>query len=360
MGEVIWQAVSALAVPVVVLVGLPARRRYGAEAVMETTGLVSVAVTVAIWAAGRWTEADRVPGLIGLVELAALLVLVGLAVRSGRAWRGSAAALAGGVAVALWPSRFEGVGGPGEALTLVGFGATFVVPAALAGRYLRRLDEGRRASVAAARRTQRIELAHDLHDFVAHDVSGMVAQAQAGLVLAASDPARAAALFERIEAAGQQALASLDRTVHLLRSEEEDGGAGRGPQPGLGDLPALTERFTESGRVVVRLEAPPAGKEVPREAAATAYRIVVEALTNIRRHAPGARAVDIRVRHVGRELEVTVTDDNKAPQKTSSRRSGSGLAGLAARVEALGGTLTAGRNADGGWQVAATMSLEGR
>ncbi|MGW4891413.1 sensor histidine kinase [Kitasatospora sp. NPDC004240] len=360
--QLIVQVLEAVAVPITALIGLIVRRRRGTEVVMETTGLISLAITVAVWAAGRWVEADRLPGIFGLVELAALLVLMVVALRSGQAWRGPAAALAAGMAVALWPSRFEGMGGPDDVLTLVGFGAVFAVPAAVAGRYLRGLDDSRRRSVAAAKRVQRIELAHDLHDFVAHDVSGMVAQAQAGMVLAATDPVRAAALFERIEAAGQQALASLDRTVHLLRTEEEGDGAGRGPQPGLAELYELAERFTGAGGTEVRLEVPPTGPEIPREVAATAYRIVVEALTNVRRHAPAARTVDVRVRRTGGQLEVAVTDDGTTPvpQGGRPRRGGSGLDGLTARVEALGGRLSAGREQDGGWRVAATMPLEGR
>ncbi|MFI9329576.1 sensor histidine kinase [Kitasatospora sp. NPDC052868] len=348
----------ALAVPAVMLLGWAVRARVGVAAVAGVAGAVSAAVTAGVWAAGRWAESDRWPGLVGLAELASLLVLVVLALRSEEGWRCAASTWAVGGAVALWPSRFEAIVGPTDALTLFGFGSALALPAVLAGLYLRRLDDTRRSSVAAARRTQRLELAHDLHDFVAHDVSGMVAQAQAGMVLAASDPVRAAALFERIEQAGQQALASLDRTVHLLRSEEENA-LERSPQPGLAELAELTERFASSGGTEVRLDAVPDGPAIPREVAATAYRIVVEALTNVRRHAPSARSVDVRVRREGRGLEVVVRDDGGGSQPPSPRRGGSGLAGLAARVEALGGTLTAARDGDG-WRTKATMPLEGR
>ncbi|MEV6978880.1 histidine kinase [Kitasatospora sp. NPDC093806] len=368
----IGQVLAAAAAPGAALLGLAARRRYGwpvaVAVVAGAAGAVSLTVTAGAWAVGRWGEADRLPALVSLAELGVLLLTVALAVRLGRGWNGPVAASAAGAAVLLWPSRFEGFTESGGPLTLVGFGAVLLGPAALAGRYLRGLDDARRRSVAAARGAQRLELAHDLHDFVAHDVSGMVALAQAGTVLAASDPVRAAELFERIERAGQQALGSLDRTVHLLRTAEPDRAADpaadhaaeRAPQPGLADLAALAERFAESGGASVRLEAPGEGAEVPREVAATAYRIVVEALTNVRRHAPGARAVTVRVRRAGGRLEVTVTDDGAggAPA-TGARRGGSGLAGLAARAEALGGTLTAGRG-DGGWRLAATFPLEGR
>ncbi|MGW6919605.1 sensor histidine kinase [Kitasatospora sp. NPDC054939] len=365
---VMGQVLAAAAVPSTVLLGLTARRRYGTPAAAGAAGVVSLAVTAGARAVGGWSEEeDRLPALVGLAELGLLLLMVVLAVRFGRRWTGASAASAAGLAVACWPSRFEGFDEAGGPLTLAGFGAVFVVPAALAGLYLRGQDDARRRSVTAARTAQRIELAHDLHDFVAHDVSGMVALAQAGTVLAASDPVRAAALFERIEQAGQQALGSLDRTVHLLRTPEaeeardragRDRGAERGPQPGLDDLAALAERFAESGGTAVQLQTPPEGTEVPREVAATAYRIVVEALTNVRRHAPDARVVEVRV-HRGRDrLEVAVTDDGTggAAAAGTRRGGGSGLAALAARAEALGGTLTAGRK-EGNWQVVATMGI---
>ncbi|MFJ8433586.1 sensor histidine kinase [Kitasatospora sp. NPDC094019] len=357
----------ALAVPAAVLCGWFLRSRSGIAVVSGAAAVVSIGATFGAWAAGRWAESERWTGLVGLLELASLLVLVVLTLRAESGRRGAVVAWTIGGAVALWPSRFQDASGSLGALTLFGFGSVLALPAVLIGLYLRGLDDTRRRSVAAARRAQRLELAHDLHDFVAHDVSGMVAQAQAGTVLAAFDPVRAAALFERIEQAGLQALASLDRTVLLLRSEDgsEDGDGGgdgheRSPQPGLAELTELTQRFTDSGDVVARLDAPVGESAVPREVAATAYRIVVEALTNVRRHAPAARAVDVTVRSEGRRLTVRVRDDGGgASPPSGARRGGSGLAGLAARVEALGGTLTAGREGDG-WQVAVAIPLKTR
>ncbi|MBV6698604.1 sensor histidine kinase [Kitasatospora aureofaciens] len=346
----------AVVVPVVLPFGWAARTRYGVAAVAAAAGAVSVAVTAGVWIAGRWTESDRWPGLVGLFELAALLLLVVLALRTEDGRRSAVAVWTVGGAVALWPSRFGLVTGPWDVFTLFGFGAVFALPAVLIGLYLRGLDEGRRRAVAEARRAQRLELAHDLHDFVAHDVSGMVAQAQAGAYLAAIDPARAVALFERIEQAGQRALASLDRTVQLLRTEE---GTGRGPQPGLAELAEVAERFAASGGAEVRLELP--DRPVPREVSGTVHRIVVEALTNVRRHAPGARQVDVRARCTGGWLELTVTNDGRTPGSGGRPRrgGGSGLPGLAARAEALGGTFDAGADERDAWRVTARLPLEG-
>ncbi|MER7755635.1 histidine kinase [Kitasatospora sp. NPDC097643] len=346
----------ALVVPAVLLPLWVARRRYGAAAMTGAAGAMSAAVTVGIWFAGRWAESDRWPGLLGLAELAALLLAVVLALRAEDGPRCAVAVWTACGAVALWPSRFEAIAGPTDVITLFGFGSMLALPAVLVGLYLRGLDEGRRRAVAEARRAQRLELAHDLHDFVAHDVSGMVAQAQAGAYLAAADPARAVEMFERIEQAGQRALASLDRTVQLLRTEE----AGeRGPQPGLAELAEVAERFTTSGGAEVRLELPEG--PVPREVEGTVHRIVVEALTNVRRHAPGAGAVEVRARRTGGWLELTVTNDvpPSGAGGRARRGGGSGLSGLAARVEALGGSFDAGAHEREAWRVTAALPLEG-
>ncbi|MFF3072392.1 sensor histidine kinase [Kitasatospora sp. NPDC057936] len=343
---------------VVLVLALPAwaaRGRYGAAAVTMALGAASLAVTFAVWLLGRWAEGDRWAGLAGLVELAVLLLAVVLGLRTEDGPRCAVAAWTACGAVALWLTRFAFLEGPGDVLTIFGFGSMLSLPAVLIGLYLRGLDEGRANAVVEARRAQRLELAHDLHDFVAHDVSGMVAQAQAGAYLAGIDPARAAEMFQRIEQAGQRALASLDRTVQLLRSEE---GGGRAPQPGLLELAEVAERFTATGGAEVTLELPE--EPVPREVEGTVHRIVVESLTNVRRHAPAARAVEVRARRTGGRLELTVTNDGRNPGQAGRPRrgGGSGLPGLVARVEALGGSLEAGPHETESWRVTAVLPLE--
>ncbi|MET8623661.1 histidine kinase [Kitasatospora sp. NPDC004669] len=344
--------ILSLVVPALLLPAWRLRGRHGSAAATTVLGAVSVAVSIAVWFTGHWTEADRWTGLVGLAELAALLLAVVLSLRAEDGPRSAAAAWTACGAVALWPSRFDG---PVDVLTLFGFGSILSLPTVLIGLYLRGLDEGRARAVAEARRVQRLELAHDLHDFVAHDVSGMVAQAQAGAYLASIDPARAAEMFERIEQAGQRALASLDRTVQLLRSEEA---GGRSPQPGLAELARVAEQFTAAGGIEVRLELPEG--PVPREVEGTVHRIAVESLTNVRRHAPAARMVEVRARRSGGRLELTVTDDGGAPAPDGRPRrgGGSGLPGLAARVEALGGSLEAGPYEREGWRVTAVLPLD--
>lgn len=298
-----------------------------------------------------------------LAEIAVLLaVLVPVARWSPRRPAAVSGALAA-AAVALWtlplldsPSWLERAG----AVLLWTLPA---LAAVVVGGYPRWAARRARRAVAAARRFQQLELARDLHDFVAHDVSAIVVQAQAARFVADRDPRQAVLALERIERAGLSALASMDRTVRTLH--DADGGPlGPSAPPGAGQLPPLVERFAAERDTACRFEAEPGGLDaLSRETGVAAYRLVVEALTNIRRHAPGTARVEVTVRRpggAGGPVEVRVAND--APPGAGPvpsplrRRGGSGLAGLRERVEATGGTLTAGpvNGGDGGgWQVAA-------
>jgi signal transduction histidine kinase len=293
-------------------------------------------------------------GVWGMVEVGALVVLTFLVVRFSPVRQALLAGALSGLAVAIAVLRFIVPSSPFEAVALCAFWGLGAIGAAAVAGYLRRLEERRRRAVVEARRAQRLVLARDLHDFVAHDVSEMVAQAQAARLVAADS--RVDEALRRIERAGLDALASLDRTVHMLHDGSET--APEEPLPGLADLPRLAARFEAAGsaRVDVALD-PALDGLTPREVATTAYRIVVEALTNVRRHAPAATAVAISLRAEGGELRVTVTNDGVAAPVAGGRRGGRGLPGLEERVGALGGALTAGAADSGCWRLTATLPL---
>ncbi|MYS66635.1 hypothetical protein GTW66_22215 [Streptomyces sp. SID5473] len=149
------------------------------------------------------------------------------------------------LAVSVWPlvlidgSFLEGVG-------VVAFWLLPVAVAVGAGAYPRRAADRRRQAVDEARREQRLRLSRDLHDFVAHDISGIVVQAQAARFVAEADPGQALAALERIERAGLNALASMDRTVAMLHTA----GVADGAPPGPDRLPALVADFGAAGGAV--------------------------------------------------------------------------------------------------------------
>ncbi|GAA3382029.1 sensor histidine kinase [Cryptosporangium minutisporangium] len=319
----------------------------GSRGPIVLAGSVSLLITLVSSRDGALSAADSV---LGLVETGALLILIGVtARRPGQL----PFVLPGAVAVGAWLLRVEP---PTSATILFGCATWFAAAlgAAGIGAYLGSLDAARQRAAAEARAAQRTLMARELHDFVAHDVSEVLALAQAGRVLAPAG-SQLAELVHGIETSARSALASMDRTLDLL-----DGALDlRHPAPSLADVNELVGRFSGSFPADVRLELGaglPAG--VPREAGAAAYRVVMEALTNVRRHAPSASRVDVRLRRDGGQLVVEVTDDGG--DAVVAARGGRGLVGLTERIRLLGGSLDAGPRERRGWRTTATLPVSGR
>ncbi|HEX4360019.1 MAG TPA: histidine kinase [Pseudonocardia sp.] len=244
--------------------------------------------------------------------------------------------------------------------------AVIVLLPAMLGTYVSNLTE--RAERAErdqhrladqARVEERVRLAAEMHDVVTHRVSLMVLQAGALGVTATDAATRAAA--EDLRAAGCQALEELRDLVGVLRSAPgaaaEDLAFPRAG--GEAVAPDFRELITESESVGVSVELEQHGN--PELASPvvgrTAYRIVQESLTNVRKHAPGATA---RVTMQFGADRVRLTVRNTAPQHTGDEAltasgSGTGLLGLRQRVELVSGSLYAGPTDDGGFVVDATL-----
>lgn len=355
-----FATVPLAATAAVVLWGLGclpgSRSRIGVPAALA--GGLSLAATLAAALGG--TRPAPAAGAWKFLEVALLLLLLCATAR----WAPRRQAVAAGTtiagAVALWTLPFI------DDSPLVSIAACLswalpVLAAAVVGWFPRWTQHQRRQAVADARREQRLALARDLHDYVAHDISGMVVQAQAARFVAATDPGQAVAALMRIEKAGLNALASMDRTVQMLHDAEEPRTAAPlTPLPGPEDLADLVERFAGAD---VRLDVDPqAAAALSREAGATAYRVVVEALTNVRRHAPDAERIDVTVEQHdagsadGVRVRVVNSPAGTAAGVLGPRkgRGGSGLTGLGERVRALGGVFTAGPY-ERGWLVVAVL-----
>ncbi|MFX0594379.1 sensor histidine kinase [Melissospora conviva] len=311
------------------------------------------------------------PGPAGLAlfwmffEMPALLLLLGRVIRSVPDRLVVVTATACAAAALLLPLRFTlRDDGPVLELSIITVALTMfpVVVAAGIGGYLRSLDMRRVRAVNEARRDQRLRVAADLHDFVAHEVTGIVLEAQAAQ-WEPLDAEQARTLLARIEAAGLRALDSMDHTVQTLR---DVGGDGDGGVPArvyrLADLPELVNRFSSGSslRAVADLaDGPEATIGAEREA--VGYAVVLEALTNVRRHAYRATEVQVRVRTVpGPAVEIGVTDNGRTAGALTGRRvgGGTGLVGLEERVRALGGELSAGRT-ETGWCVRCVIPAPG-
>ncbi|WJV44894.1 sensor histidine kinase [Streptomyces flavofungini] len=211
-----------------------------------------------------------------------------------------------------------------------------------------------------ARAEERVRLAGEMHDVVTHRVSLMVLQAGALRVVSSDERVRAEA--EGLRAAGCQALEELRDLVGVLRSPESAvglvGGVGDDGGVGVGDwgLSVLVEESRAVGVEVVLSESGDRSVSSP-VVARTAYRIVQEALTNVRKHAPGS-GVRVEVRYEADRVRLRVR--NSAPtaavdRELASSGSGSGLKGLRQRVELVGGTFESGPRPDGGFTVKSVL-----
>lgn len=204
--------------------------------------------------------------------------------------------------------------------------------------------------VELAARDERSRIAREMHDVVAHGLSVIVVQADGARYAAAKDPAVAVGTLETISATGREALTEMRRLLGLLRA----GDTGVAPQPGLADVRHLVDEARAAG---TRVEAslPEPVPDVPDGVGLAAYRIVQEALTNVRKHAGPDAQVSVRV-GVGREVEVEVRDDGRGAAALSDGR-GLGLAGMRERAAVHGGSLEAGPVTGGGFAVSARLPL---
>jgi signal transduction histidine kinase len=211
------------------------------------------------------------------------------------------------------------------------------VPVAV-GRFVRRERERTRQMSVAE---ERARIARELHDVVAHGVSVIAVQADAAEAALELDPARAATPLRSIRGSAHDALAEMRRMVGVLGATNE-----RGPQPGLAQLPGLIQAN-------VSLEVVGEPVPVPASLDLTAYRIVQEALTNVRKHAGGAPTT-VRLTWGAEVLQVAVHDTGPGP---NGHGDGHGLVGMRERVRIHSGRLRAGPAAGGGFEVIAELPL---
>ncbi|MEV6303620.1 histidine kinase [Actinoplanes sp. NPDC051861] len=311
---------------------------------------VSLLVTAALMLSGHPYQ-----GLWGLAESAGMLGMLIVVTRNARPRWALAAVGVTFAAVSLMPLR---TGHETVYITFCLVQALGATGAIGVGYTLRSVEGSRRRALDAVRAEQRAEFARDLHDFIAHHVTGIVVQAQGARFIAEQDPKRAMLALEQIEQAGAETMASMRRMVGVLRDPHSRPDAPLAPIAGVPELPALIEQFTAAGGPPARLHLEGAAEGLPVEVSTSAYRVVMEALTNARQHAPGASAVDVWLRRTPKLLQLRVANDGPPPRPPAPRdRPGYGLAGLTERVRAVGGQISAGPGVDGGWVVDAALPL---
>src|SRR5579863_4691284 len=333
--------------------------------------------------------------LFELVTGAAAAALLIVAYRLARSAPGAAARFGGGavaapvlvIAVALvaapGPARVAGkasglacAGGNTRVLTVLL--ASAIPVAALAGM-TRRAGEQSRTVVAVRELTgqqraehlargERARIARELHDVVAHHISMIAVQAETARL---TTPGLTEPGAQRFAAIGDTARAGLTEMRRLLGVLREDAAGGqfdaaeaeaapwpvadRQPQPGLPQLGSLVDEAREASGSTARLIVSGPVTRLDPGVELAAYRIVQEALTNARRHAPGA-AVDVELSYADDALRLRVRDNGPGPDaEAGERNTGHGLLGMRERAAAAGGSLRTGPGAGGGFCVEARL-----
>jgi signal transduction histidine kinase len=350
-GPLAWVMLGAQAVACLSLIV----RRRAPLLVMAILGAFTLAVTLLISPAGALTpeHSGNVWAPIATVP-AAYGPLLYDGPRRRRRWPAY-------VALAVFTAIVARVWQPSVAVISIGLARTAVGPLlALYFTARRRLvqalteraeraERERHLLADRARAEERARLAGEMHDVVTHRVSLMVLQAGALRMTAADEATRQAA--EQLRAAGCQALDELRDLVGILRTAPS--GDEAPTAAGVATLVAESAQVGTPAELIEEGDSSVASPVVGR----TIYRLVREALTNVRKHAPGAR-VTVRVRYG--ETHILLTVRNAPPPGgpggvLAGTGSGLGLAGLSQRVEVMRGTMRAGPTPEGGFVVEAKL-----
>jgi signal transduction histidine kinase len=306
-------------------------------------------------------------GVVGDADQSTFVLLLGLLVAtySLAAHASSGNSLIGAGVVTVATGAFESLTFVDKTLVDVLVPALFLAGAWIVGREVHRQRKSAREAAAhtellerthqlethTAVAAERTRIARELHDVVAHAISVMGIQAGAARrTLAPGQTEQHDALLD-VERLGREALEEMQRMLGVLRTDEVDEGIG--PLPGLAQLPTLAADARRAG-VGVTLDAGVGSDRLPIGLQLTAYRIVQEALTNVRKHAQ-AGTVHIKICRNGPDLEVTVEDDGKGV--AGDPEPGNGLFGMRERVALHQGTLYAGRGDDKGFLVRALLPI---
>jgi signal transduction histidine kinase len=199
---------------------------------------------------------------------------------------------------------------------------------------------------------ERLRIARELHDVLGHHLSLISVQAGVGLHLMDNRPEQAREALTAIKTASSEALREVRAVLGVLQPEEE--AAPRQPALGLDRLDELT---ADAGLpVTTRITGD--RRPLPAEVDRATYRIVQEALTNVRKHAAPGSAAEVTVDYAPAELRLSVRNEgvqSDEPPRQDSSPAGTGIGGMRARAESLGGSLVAGPLPAGGFVVSAWL-----
>jgi signal transduction histidine kinase len=290
----------------------------------------------------------------GMIWLALIVAFVNAMVAGKRL--AALASLVIGYVASFWPLWQVGMDGHASVPAALGVAAWLLVLLAapefvrFRRQHVAELARNRADQLRRQASEERMRIARDLHDVVAHNISVINVQANTALHLMDRQPERAREALTAIHDVSRQALTELRSVLGVLRSDDDL--APRAPSPGLGQLDDLLSAARRAG-LDPRLRLHGDQRHLPASVDLAAYRIVQEALTNASRHSASG-TVDILVSYEADGVLILLDDAGPA-RSPAAAQPGNGITGMTERARALGGRLSAGRRADGGFRVAAWL-----
>jgi signal transduction histidine kinase len=261
---------------------------------------------------------------------------------------------------ALWEKGSLSLFAESFLLTVVIFGAVMMGDAVRSREETRNERNLAQAQLIAMERQQAAEaeraaIARELHDIVSHSVSMIAVQAESATYTTPGLTPEARDGFQQIAGTARSSMAELRRLLGVLRTPQGQGDmALTAPQPTLDHIAELVEQHRAvGGEVELRVTGERAS--LPAAWELSAYRITQEALTNTRKHAPGARTVVEIGYGADRLLTLRIHDDGPGPGSGPGSGAGHGLTGMRERAALVGGRLSAGAGPDGGFLVEAEL-----
>lgn len=202
---------------------------------------------------------------------------------------------------------------------------------------------------------ERARIARDMHDVVAHTLSIIIVQSDGGRYAGTHDPAVARNTMETIRHESERALHDMQRLLGVF------GGSPHADYNDIGNLVEQAQNVSPDIRIRRNITGTASPEQLSEQASIASYHVVQEALTNIRKYAGPHVDVHIKESWNNGLLTLTITDNGRgAAANIDGHAPGYGLLGMKERIESAGGSLQAGPQLGGGFEVMATLPYGGK